>query len=54
MRCLAKLLNSCGSKQKNFLATHRSELKESIRIMLETIELVNLRGELKVLSPKFG
>lgn len=44
VRCTAKLLNSCGSKQKNFLATHRSELRASIKDMMETIELVNLRG----------
>ena len=45
MRCCVKLLASCGSKQKNFLATHHEQLRSAIDTIVLDIELVNLKSE---------
>ena len=46
VRCCVKLLASCGSKQKNFLAAHKEQLtKGALDALLLDIELVNLKGE---------
>ena len=46
VRCCVKLLASCGSKQKNFLAAHKEQLVAALDALLLDIELVNLKGEL--------
>ena len=45
VRCCVKLLASCGSKQKNFLATHREQLRSALDALVLDIELVNLKSE---------
>ena len=45
VRCCVKLLASCGSKQKNFLATHREQLRSALDALVLDIELVNLKSK---------
>ena len=45
VRCCVKLLASCGSKQKNFLATHREQLRRALDALVLDIELVNLKSK---------
>ena len=45
VRCCVKLLASCGSKQKNFLAAHKEQLVGALDALLLDIELVNLKGK---------
>ena len=45
VRCCVKLLASCGSKQKNFLAAHREQLRSALDAIVLDIELVNLKSE---------
>lgn len=40
VKCVAKLLSSCGSKQRNFLAHHQPALHTSLRKVLEDVALI--------------
>ena len=53
VRCCVKLLASCGSKQKNFLAAHKEQLAGALDALLLDIELVNLKGELRLVLGHF-
>ena len=37
MKCMIRLLSSCGSKHKNYIAQHENELEKSMREMVDDL-----------------